>query len=456
MILSLKSLRLKASFFASHKVTKFLTDFDIEEQTIESFVESYTNLTIINSLVIDLNTIDKQVTIKDGSKYSYKKLCICSGGRPKLIDDNNEYVLGIRDTQTVFNFQTKLQKARQIVIVGNGGIATELAYEIEKCKIIWIIKDEFITHTFFDSTTAKFFIDKINRPKKETKDLKEPSKRAKYTISKRNMKDEWQSGGSALGPDWSVGLEMIGSEMSISHLIDIQYKCEIKSIYKRDEFLKLQLKCENDVFEWPVYVELSSGKIFGCDFIISATGVSPNIDYFVKNNKFNLADDGSLIVDDHMKTNIQDVYAAGDICTAGWQWSPYWHQMRLWSQARQMGDYAARSMFASMVNDEDSISLDFCFEMFAHITRFFSFKVILLGNYKAEGLKNDYEVLLRTTEDIEFIKIILFNNRVVGATLVGDTDLEETFENLILNQLDVCNLKDDLLNPDIEIDDYFD
>lgn len=391
----------------------------------------------------------------EGVKYCYKKLCICSGGRPKLIDENNENVLGIRDTQTVVNFQTKLQKARQLVIVGNGGIATELAYEIENCKIIWVVKDEFITNTFFDSTTSKFFIDKINRPKIQ-RDLVEPSKRAKYTISKINMKDVSQSVGSALGPDWSVGLEMRGTDTTISHNINIQYKCEIKLILKREEFLKLQLKCENDEFEWPVYVELSNGKIFGCDFIISATGVSPNIECFTLNNQFNLADDGSLMVDDHMKTNIQDIYAAGDICSAGWQWSPYWHQMRLWSQARQMGDYAARCMYASLTNDEESTSLDFCFEMFAHITHFFNFKVILLGNYKAEGLNNDYEILLRTTEDIEFIKIILYNNRVVGATLVGDTDLEETFENLILNQLDVSNLKDDLLNPDIEIDDYFD
>ena len=43
-----------------------------------------------------------------------------------------------------------------------------------------------------------------------------------------------------------------------------------------------------------------------------------------------------------------------------------------------------------------------------------------------------------------------------GAILIGETDLEETFENLILNQLDLTDLKDDLLDPGIDIDDYFD
>ena len=71
--------------------------------------------------------------------------------------------------------------------------------------------------------------------------------------------------------------------------------------------------------------------------------------------------------------------------------------MKLWSQARQMGDYAARSMYAAYKNEK--IDLDFCFELFAHVTRIFNFKVILLSNYNAQGLSaDDYEILLRVTE----------------------------------------------------------
>ena len=48
------------------------------------------------------------------------------------------------------------------------------------------------------------------------------------------------------------------------------------------------------------------------------------------------------------------------------------------------------------------------------------------------------------------------NGRMKGAILVGETDLEETFENLILNQMDLSQLGVDLLNPDVDIEDYFD
>ena len=47
--------------------------------------------------------------------------------------------------------------------------------------------------------------------------------------------------------------------------------------------------------------------------------------------------------------------------------------MRLWSQARQMGAFAAQCMVAHARGEE--ISQDFCFELFAHVTRFFNFKV---------------------------------------------------------------------------------
>lgn len=45
--------------------------------------------------------------------------------------------------------------------------------------------------------------------------------------------------------------------------------------------------------------------------------------------QFELAADHGLRVDDHMRTSEQDVYAAGDVCTAGWEPSTLWQQVKL-------------------------------------------------------------------------------------------------------------------------------
>lgn len=55
---------------------------------------------------------------------------------------------------------------------------------------------------------------------------------------------------------------------------------------------------------------------------------------------------------------------------------------------------------------------------------------------------------------MEYVKVILKDGRMVGAVLIGETDLEETFENLILNQMDISHL--DILDPRVDLEDYFD
>ena len=82
----------------------------------------------------------------------------------------------------MIDLQKRINNSSQIIIVGDGGIATELVYEIENCKIIWVIKDDIIGHTFFDSTAARFFNEKLNRDK-NCEAIE--AKRTKYSITSK-------------------------------------------------------------------------------------------------------------------------------------------------------------------------------------------------------------------------------------------------------------------------------
>ena len=57
---------------------------------------------------------------------------------------------------------------------------------------------------------------------------------------------------------------------------------------------------------------------------------------------------------------------------------------------------------------------------------------------------------------MEYVKVTVLNGRVVGALLIGDTQLEEVMENLILNRLDVSVFGIGLLDPNVDIGDFFD
>ena len=119
------------------------------------------------------------------------------------------------------------------------------------------------------------------------------------------------------------------------------------------------------------------------------------------------------------------------------------------------------------------------------MTSSFGYKVVLLGLYNGQFLGEEYEqilkkkkmyalpndsdanmqmeklneqsrieVMIRSTPQTEYIKCVLVDGRVCGAMIVGDTDLEETFENLMLSRVNVTGM--DLLNPDIDLEDFFD
>ena len=40
-----------------------------------------------------------------------------------------------------------------------------------------------------------------------------------------------------------------------------------------------------------------------------------------------LSDEGGVVIDNEMRSNLPDVYAAGDVCTASWAHSPLWFQV---------------------------------------------------------------------------------------------------------------------------------
>nr|XP_023672558.1 pyridine nucleotide-disulfide oxidoreductase domain-containing protein 1 isoform X2 [Paramormyrops kingsleyae] len=449
------------------QISRTLEDFNVEEQPISVLEEKYPNLKVVQSAVRKLQGAQHTLQTEDGREFHYDKLCICSGGRPKLLTEDNPYVLGIRDTDSAQDFQKRLSKAKRIIVVGNGGIALELVYEVEGCEVIWVIKDKAIGNTFFDGGAAQFLIPSLQADKAERAG---PCKRTRYTTedasptySRAGVREERSipSTGSALGPDWHADMTLQGAQQ-VSHKVHVEYRCEVQMIYTSEEHL-LRASGQSpetgcmppaDSGPWPVFVQLKNGKTYGCDFIVSATGVIPNTGPFLSGNSFVLAEDLGLSVDDHMRTSVANVYAAGDVCTACWETSALWQQMRLWTQARQMGWHAARCIAADVL--DEPIDLDFCFELFTHITKFFNYKVVLLGKFNAQGLGQDHELLVRCSPGAEYVKVVLAEGRMVGAVLIGETDLEETFENLMLNRMDLTAYKDELLNPNIDIEDYFD
>ena len=77
-----------------------------------------------------MNVIFQLVYISTGRCFSYQQLCICTGATPKVLAERGPHVIWLRDTESAQQFQARIKEARRIMIVGNGGIATEMVYEV--------------------------------------------------------------------------------------------------------------------------------------------------------------------------------------------------------------------------------------------------------------------------------------------------------------------------------------
>ena len=493
-----------------------LVRFSVENQHLDQFKTNYPNVRVVIDKVIELDSLSKKIRLLKADQFlKYDQLAICTGASPKQLDikcnlsktELDRYCCVIRDTETVKDLEKKFSKSKRVCILGNGGIATELVFSIKCCKLIWIIRDQHITSTFLDAGASHFlrsFVSKDELNKKEINKNNELTlddkviKRLKYTIIEGESKidvNECQYG-SALGPDWQQKFELKGVYNENTKEITFEKNCELINLLKFSELSeesRLELdgsdglyRGENKNESWPIFVQLSNGKLIGCDLLINAIGVKANLSLNVDKDKnlhsnLQLASDGGILIDKFMRTSLTDVYAAGDVCTPfanrkqvnSWLTkeielkfnsnqiqTQHWHQLRLWTQARQMGIYVANSIAFNKKNGNDKTNLDelnlhSCFDLFTHMTSFFGFKVILIGLFNGQQL-DSYKMLVSVQENKQYSKVIIKDGKLKGCILIGDTDLEETFENLILNQLDISDIKDNLLDNTVDLEDYFD
>lgn len=82
----------------------------------------------------------------------------------------------------------------------------------------------------------------------------------------------------------------------------------------------------------------------------------------------------------------------------------------------------------------------------------------LVSYYKVIPMKDNDKVKLgiRIIQNKEYIKFFFFDSFLYGAILVGDTELEDCVENLILNHIKVDYMFDYIMHPEFNLADYFD
>ncbi|CAJ0569350.1 unnamed protein product, partial [Mesorhabditis spiculigera] len=411
------------------RVGQFTELFDVKEVGL-SFVGE--PISVVEGAVIAWSYENKDLELGDGSHVPFDYLVIATGARPKNPYPEVGRILTIRDTETARQLEQRLAGAKRVAVVGNGGIATEIIFELRDVDITWCIRDAHISAAYFDAETAAFLYGRAEKGREAGDKNDEPVRRPKFCDSEAGSSTSSSAPGCALGPDWSTVVQLKGA--AAGHNIRVVPSVEVEAVEEKADSLVLRL---------------SNGEAIEVDMAIWATGVTPNSELW-RHPGLKLAEDGGILVDETMATSLPGIWACGDVCTAGWVPSRHWSQIRTWTQARQMGDCAGQS--CSGATDLGG----FCFELFAHCTTFYGYKIVLLGDFQAKNQPPGWYINERIITDGQLVRCVMHDHRMQGAVLIGETELEEVFENLILNQTDMEDIEDDFLEPAIDLEDYFD
>ena len=66
------------------KVSRSLEQFDVKEKSSAYLAKQCPNVTVWTNLVESVEPLSHSLSLADGTRLKYDKLCICTGGRPKV------------------------------------------------------------------------------------------------------------------------------------------------------------------------------------------------------------------------------------------------------------------------------------------------------------------------------------------------------------------------------------
>ena len=340
----------------------------------EDFFSKYNIKWISNTKAISIDTDKKTVKLSNGSEESYDKLLLATGASSAIPPIENlreaNNVVGVRTLDDCKQIMKLAKKYKNAAVIGAGLIGVDVVSGLLPYNLEKL--------SIID--IAPFIINK---------QLDEHSANVYQDKLKENNVSQY-------------------------------YSVKVKRI-------------DIDSNKNPKSIELDDGRKIDADFIVVAMGISPNTDY-LKGSKIELNSMGGVITEKIEKTNIDDIYAAGDITAT----------TAIWSAAVKQAIIAANNMTGN------NIDIDTLFN-FKSTMNFFNIPSMSIGNVIAPN--DSYSVEIFDDKKGNYRKIVHKNGKIYGALLQGDLRYAGILTQLIQENIDVTKVKKPLFN--IDYSDFF-
>ncbi len=221
-----------------------------------------------------------------------------------------------------------------------------------------------------------------------------------------SMKAAWAL--NSLGKKVTV---LVESNRVLNKTLDIHSSAMVKDLFEK-QGVEIKVGAGIDGFcsrEGSVSgVKLKDGSIVDCDLVVVGKGVKPNTE-LVKNTAVSV--DKGILADNHMRTSVPDIYAAGDVAQGRSILCEEKDLFTLWPDAMEQGKIAAYDILGIDREYQGGIGMN--------SVKFYGVPFISIGNINDEAEDCNTYTRFNHEKNI-YRKVIIKDKRIFGVILAGD------------------------------------
>lgn len=259
------------------------------------------------------------------------------------------------------------------------------------------------------------------------------------------------TGAGTLGLEWVQGLRHKG--VAVTYILrDRRFMGRVldetasELVFRRLRAAGVALVLEDEISEvvawqgWVAGVRTRAGREIPCQLLGAAVGVRPNVSFLRDSG---IATDQGVLTDEFLRTNVANVFAAGDVAQA-FDPASGRHQppSGLWQPARRQGQIAGRNM-AGAEREPYRPGARYS------ATHLYDLDFAAVGETNPSGA--GYEVLASTPGPDSYHKVVLRGNRVTGTLMIGPRRDALVWKRLIDQAVDVSAVRRRLLDPHFDL-----
>jgi NAD(P)H-nitrite reductase large subunit len=184
-------------------------------------------------------------------------------------------------------------------------------------------------------------------------------------------------------------------------------------------------------------VTLDNNERLDCGLVLVGKGVEPNTGLAADSS---LKVSGGIVVDSRMETNVEGIYAAGDVAQTKDLMTGEESINALWPNAVEQGWAAGLNMAGAKAVCEGTMAMN--------SVEFFGLPVITMGITRPrEGFE---ELVYENAGKRVYKKIVLKGGLIAGMIFLGDIRNAGVVGNLIKNRIDVSSIKNNILDENFD------